>query len=113
MANIEVKKFADMVSAIGADTLAAIATAGPDMQVIDVLLNRNENTGFDIEYNSRAIQIIKNLLVSWFIIVWKGHKEKNYDNLSVSYQNISVTYNLVVASQHMYCRFSGSLRALT
>ncbi|XP_052772249.1 major vault protein-like isoform X2 [Mya arenaria] len=32
-ADIEVKKFADMVSAIGAKTLAAIATAGPDMQV--------------------------------------------------------------------------------
>lgn len=54
MANIEVKKFADMVSAIGADTLAAIATAGPDMQVINVLLNRNEDTGFGIKY--RQIQ---------------------------------------------------------
>ena len=32
-ANIEVKKFAKMVSAIGADTLQAIATSGPDMQV--------------------------------------------------------------------------------
>ena len=33
MANIEVKKFANMVSAIGADTLAAISRAGPETQV--------------------------------------------------------------------------------
>lgn len=33
MADIEVKKFSDMVSALGADTLAAIASAGPDLQV--------------------------------------------------------------------------------
>ena len=33
MADVEVKKFADMVNAIGPKTLAAIATAGPDMQV--------------------------------------------------------------------------------
>ena len=33
MADIEVNKFSLMVEAIGADTLAAIATAGPDMQV--------------------------------------------------------------------------------
>ena len=33
MANIEVKKFAYMVSAIGADTLAAISRAGPETQV--------------------------------------------------------------------------------
>lgn len=32
MANIEVKKFANMVSAIGADTLAAISRAGPETQ---------------------------------------------------------------------------------
>ncbi|XP_053406855.1 major vault protein-like [Mercenaria mercenaria] len=33
LANIEVNRFSDMVSALGADTLAAIATAGPDTQV--------------------------------------------------------------------------------
>ncbi|XP_060585460.1 major vault protein-like, partial [Ruditapes philippinarum] len=33
LSNIEVKRFSDMVKAIGADTLAAIATAGPDTQV--------------------------------------------------------------------------------
>ena len=30
---IEVKKFQDMVAAIGADTLRAIAVSGPEMQV--------------------------------------------------------------------------------
>ncbi|KAL4231031.1 hypothetical protein ACF0H5_008614 [Mactra antiquata] len=33
LADIEVKRFSDMVKALGADTLAAIATAGPDTQV--------------------------------------------------------------------------------
>ena len=33
MAEIETGKFKDTVSAIGADTLKAIATAGPEMQV--------------------------------------------------------------------------------
>ena len=33
MASIETVKFKDMVGAIGADTIAAIATAGPEMQV--------------------------------------------------------------------------------
>ena len=33
MANIETEKFKNQVDAIGSDTLAAIATAGPDMQV--------------------------------------------------------------------------------
>ncbi len=33
MAVIESKKFQEMVDAIGADTIAAIATAGPEMQV--------------------------------------------------------------------------------
>ena len=33
MANIETKKFKKMVDAIGATTLQAIATSGPDMQV--------------------------------------------------------------------------------
>ena len=33
MAGIETKKFQEMVDAIGADTIAAIATAGPEMQV--------------------------------------------------------------------------------
>lgn len=33
MSNIETDKFKNMVSAIGADTLRAIATAGPEMQV--------------------------------------------------------------------------------
>ena len=33
MAGIETVKFKDMVGAIGADTIAAIATAGPEMQV--------------------------------------------------------------------------------
>ena len=33
MANIETDKFQNMVSAIGADTIQAIATSGPEMQV--------------------------------------------------------------------------------
>ncbi len=33
MSTIESKKFQEMVDAIGADTIAAIATAGPEMQV--------------------------------------------------------------------------------
>ncbi len=33
MAGIDTQKFKDMVDAIGSDTIAAIATAGPEMQV--------------------------------------------------------------------------------
>lgn len=33
MANIEVTKFANMVSAIGTETLKSMANAGPEMQV--------------------------------------------------------------------------------
>lgn len=33
MATIETSKFKDMVDAIGASTIASIATAGPEMQV--------------------------------------------------------------------------------
>ena len=33
LATIEVQKFKDMVSALGADTIRAIAVAGPEMQV--------------------------------------------------------------------------------
>ena len=33
MSGIETEKFRDMVDSIGSDTIAAIATAGPDMQV--------------------------------------------------------------------------------
>lgn len=33
MAAIETQKFRDMVSAIGPETIASIATSGPDMQV--------------------------------------------------------------------------------
>ena len=33
MAAIEAEKFQNMVSSIGADTLQAISTAGPEMQV--------------------------------------------------------------------------------
>ena len=33
MAGIETQKFKDMVDAIGPETIAAIATAGPQMQV--------------------------------------------------------------------------------
>ena len=33
MANIETDKFKNMVDAIGPQTIAAIATAGPEMQV--------------------------------------------------------------------------------
>jgi len=33
LADIETEKFKNMVDAIGANTLQAIATAGPDMQV--------------------------------------------------------------------------------
>ena len=33
MANIETEKFKNMVDAIGPQTIAAIATAGPEMQV--------------------------------------------------------------------------------
>lgn len=33
MAGIDTGKFKDMVDSIGADTIAAIATAGPEMQV--------------------------------------------------------------------------------
>ena len=33
MAAIEAEKFQNMVSSVGADTLQAIATAGPEMQV--------------------------------------------------------------------------------
>lgn len=33
MASIETKKFSDMVGSIGSDTIAAIATSGPEMQV--------------------------------------------------------------------------------
>ena len=33
MASIETQKFRDMVDSIGPDTIAAIATAGPEMQV--------------------------------------------------------------------------------
>lgn len=33
MAEIETQKFKDMVTAIGADTLAKMASAGPDQQV--------------------------------------------------------------------------------
>ena len=33
MANIETEKFKNMVDAIGSETIAAIATAGPEMQV--------------------------------------------------------------------------------
>ena len=33
MATIETHKFKDMVDAIGSQTIAAIATAGPEMQV--------------------------------------------------------------------------------
>ncbi len=35
MAGIETHKFKDMVDSIGADTIAAIATAGPEMQVCE------------------------------------------------------------------------------
>ena len=38
MADIEVKKFAEMVSAIGRDTLAAISRAGPETQVMQLLM---------------------------------------------------------------------------
>ena len=38
MADIEVKKFAEMVSAIGRDTLAAISRAGPETQVTQLLM---------------------------------------------------------------------------
>ena len=34
MANIETEKFKNMVDAIGSQTIAAIATAGPEMQVL-------------------------------------------------------------------------------
>ena len=33
MANIETEKFSYMVQAIGSDTISAIATSGPEMQV--------------------------------------------------------------------------------
>ena len=33
MANIETEKFNNMVQAIGSDTISAIATSGPEMQV--------------------------------------------------------------------------------
>jgi len=33
MATIETQKFRDMVSSIGPDTIASIATSGPEMQV--------------------------------------------------------------------------------
>lgn len=33
MSTIETKKFQEMVDAIGSDTIASIATAGPEMQV--------------------------------------------------------------------------------
>jgi len=33
MASIETEKFNNMVQAIGADTISAIATSGPEMQV--------------------------------------------------------------------------------
>lgn len=36
MGNIETQKFGDMVGAIGADTIQAIATSGPEMQVCDM-----------------------------------------------------------------------------
>ena len=39
MADIEVKKFAEMVSAIGRDTLAAISRAGPETQVMHFLMD--------------------------------------------------------------------------
>ena len=37
MAAIDTDKFQNMVSSIGADTIQAIATAGPEMQVICVI----------------------------------------------------------------------------
>ena len=37
MAEIEVNKFANMVSAIGVDTLAAISRAGPETQVNNII----------------------------------------------------------------------------
>ena len=36
MANIETEKFNNMVRAIGSDTISAIATSGPEMQVCSV-----------------------------------------------------------------------------
>lgn len=38
MAGIETEKFKNMVSSIGSDTIQAIATAGPEMQVCTLLL---------------------------------------------------------------------------
>ena len=38
MANIEMEKFNNMVQAIGSDTISAIATSGPEMQVCVVCL---------------------------------------------------------------------------
>ena len=38
MANIETEKFNNMVQAIGSDTISAIATSGPEMQVCVVCM---------------------------------------------------------------------------
>ena len=39
MANIETEKFNNMVQAIGSDTISAIATSGPEMQVCVVCMH--------------------------------------------------------------------------
>ena len=44
MAGIETDKFKNMVSSIGSDTIQAIATAGPEMQVCTLLL-----TGYNLQ----------------------------------------------------------------
>ena len=41
MANIETEKFNNMVQAIGSDTISAIATSGPEMQVCNVCVGRS------------------------------------------------------------------------
>ena len=44
MAAIETQKFQEMVSSIGSDTIASIATSGPEMQVsVTALLFENLN----------------------------------------------------------------------
>lgn len=48
MASIETDKFKNMVSSIGSDTIQAIATAGPEMQVCN-LITYSANTLLNLE----------------------------------------------------------------
>ena len=59
MAAIDTDKFQNMVSSIGADTIQAIATAGPEMQVICVISYDKCNLSSLIQFLTTSTNFIQ------------------------------------------------------